>query len=282
MKTRVPALFTAGVLALSLAACGSEEAPEAVEETTGAAAEEEKGGSIFDLLRGMDDSTRELTNYTLDLSMTMPDPDFGDLDVDLTYEVMDDPQAVRITMVTPALGEMMAELLAMGGEDSGLTAEELGTQIMIQPADGETLVSDHTGMYESGSPWVRGGEDMTDLDPEELFDLRELPDLVSAFAEIEQVEEVGTEEVNGVSTTLVEVTLTEEEVDAMDAESKVAVMEFLGGTVEGTMEVSIWISEDGFPMRMNILDEAADMKIEFSEIGTTSFEIPSEDQISDM
>ncbi|MFE6305979.1 hypothetical protein [Nocardiopsis sp. NPDC057823] len=283
MKTRVPALFTAGILALSLAACGAEEAPEPTEEATEAAAEENGGGGgLIDLLSGLDDSTRELTNYTLALSMTMPDPDLGEVDVDLTYEVMDDPQAMQITMVMPEFGEALAELLAMGGEDPGLTAEELGTQIMIQPADGETLISDHNGIYEAETPWVRGGEDMTDMNPEELFDLQGLPDLVSAFAGIEQAEETGAEDVNGVPTTVVELALTEEEAAALDPESAAAIQEFLGGDVQETLEVSIWVSEDGFPMRMSVTDNGETMQIEFSEIGTTSFEIPSEDQISDM
>lgn len=283
MKTRVPALFTAGILALSLAACGAEEAAEPTEEATEAAAEENGGGGgLIDLLSGLDDSTRELTNYTLALSMTMPDPDLGEVDVDLTYEVMDDPQAMQITMVMPEFGEALAELLAMGGEDPGLTAEELGTQIMIQPADGETLISDHNGIYEAETPWVRGGEDMTDMNPEELFDLQGLPDLVSAFAGIEQAQETGAEDVNGVPTTVVELALTEEEAAALDSESAAAIQEFLGGDVQETLEVSIWVSEDGFPMRMSVTDNGETMQIEFSEIGTTSFEIPSEDQISDM
>lgn len=283
MKTRVPALFTAGVLALSLAACGSEEAPEPTEEATEAAAEENGGGGgLIDLLGSLGENTAEMTNYTLALSMTMPDPDMGEIDVDLTYEVMDDPQAMQVTMVMPELGEALAELLAMGGEDLGLTAEELGTQIMIQPADGETLISDHNGMYEAETPWVRGGEDMTDMNPEELFDLQGLPDLVSAFAAIDQAEETGTEDVNGVSTTVVELVLTEEEAAALDSESAAAVQEFLGGPVDGSLEISFWISEDGFPMRMSVTDMGETMEIEFSEIGTTSFEIPTEDQISDM
>jgi hypothetical protein len=282
VKTRVPALFTAGVLALSLSACGSEEAPEPTEEATEAAASEEKGGSILDLLRSMDDSTRELTNYTLDISVTMPDPDMGEVDVELTYEVMDDPQATQITMLMPDLGEMLAETLAMGGEDLGLTAEELGTQIMILLPDGGTIFSDHIGMYEADTPWVRDSEGASELHPDELFDLQGLPETVGAFAEIEQAEETGTEDVNGVPTTVVELVLTEEEAAALDADSRTAIKEFLGGAVNGTLEISLWISEDGFPMRMSVTDNGEDMEVEFSEIGTTSFEIPAEDQISDM
>ncbi|MFY7064350.1 hypothetical protein ACOQFV_00625 [Nocardiopsis changdeensis] len=287
MKTRVPALFTAGILALPLAACGAEEAPEPTEEATEAAAEtpagENGGGGILDLLNSLGENTAEMTDYTFVLSMTVPDPELGELDVELTYEVMDDPQAMQITMVMPELGEMLAETLAMAGEDLGLTEEELGTQVMIVLPDGETIFSDHIGMYEADTPWVRDtGEDASDLHPDELFDIQGLPDMVGAFAGIEQAEETGTEDVDGVPTTVVEIVLTEEEAAALDAAPKAAIKDLLGGAVDESLEVSLWISEDGFPMRMSVDDNGETLEMEFSGIGTTSFEIPSEDQISDM
>lgn len=283
MKTRVPALFTAGVLALSLAACGSEEAPEPTEEATEAAAEENGGGGILSLLSSLGENTAEMTNYTLDVQMAAEDPDMGAFNADFTFEVIDDPQAVQTTVVMPEMGEMLLELFTLAGTDNGLTAEDLGTTIMIAPADGETLFSNHNGLQEVDTEWARGAQgDSQSMDPEEMFDLQEFPELAGAFAGIEQIEETGSEEVNGVQTTVVSGTLTQEEVDAMDAASKQAVEDFIGGSIAGTFEVTIWIAEDGFPMRMNLADDDLSMEMEFSEIGTTSFEIPAEDQITDL
>ncbi|MDE3722343.1 hypothetical protein PWG71_13170 [Nocardiopsis sp. N85] len=281
MKTRVPALFSAGVLALSLTACGSEEAPEEVAEVA-EAAEEEKGGGLFDLLSNLGESTAEVTNYTLDISMAMPDPDLGEIEVDMTYEIMDDPQATQVTMVMPSIGEVLAELAALGGAAPDLSAEELGTTIIILPPEGESLISNHNGLQDVDTPWARGLDDAGQLAPEDLFDLSTFPDMVGAFAEVDQIEETGSEDVDGVATTVVEGTLTQEDVDAMDAESKSAVLDFLGGDLAGAVDVSIWIAEDGFPMRMHLADDEMDMELEFSSIGTTSFEIPAEDQISDL
>ncbi|MFL1376580.1 MULTISPECIES: hypothetical protein [unclassified Nocardiopsis] len=282
MKTRVPALFTAGVLALSLAACGSEEAPEPTEEATEAAAEEEKGGSIFDLLSSMDDSTRELTNYTLFVEVTSEDPDLGEFSAEMTFEAMDDPKAVQTTVFMPDMADMILEMTGVTAEDLGVTAEDLGTTIIITPAEGEPLLSNHTGLEEADTPWVRGTPEAQDATAEEMFDLEEFPGLVAAFAEIEEMEEVGSEKVNGADTTMVKGSLTQDQVDAMDAEAKLAVLEFIGGDIIGTLDVAIWISEDGFPLKLDMSDDDFEMNLEFSEIGTTSFEIPAEDQITDL
>lgn len=274
----MPALITAGTLALALVACGDDASEE---EPTGGAAEEasEGGDSILGLLGKLGENTQEVTNYTLDIDMAMPDPEFGE--VGMTYEVMDDPEAAQITMVMPFFGEMLLELAAMSGEDSGITAEELGTHVFIISADGESLTSNHNGLQDVSTPWSRGGEDMTDIAPEEMFDIASLPDLVGAFSEIDQIKEVGTEEVSGVETTLVEGTMTSEELDTLDAEQKLAVLELIG-EVSDSVDVSIWIDRSGFPMRLDFSDEEADISMVFSDLGETSFEIPSEDEITDI
>ena len=171
MKTRVPALFAAGVLTLSLAACGSgEEAPEPTGEATASAAEENGGTGLIDLLGSLGESTAEATNYTLDVHMSAEDPDLGAFTVDFLFEVMDDPEAVQTTMVMPEMGEMLLELASLSGEDIGLTAEELGTTVIITPVGGEMLISNHNGLQESGAAWVRGADDTGGMDPDEMFD----------------------------------------------------------------------------------------------------------------
>ncbi|GAA1450487.1 hypothetical protein [Nocardiopsis tropica] len=54
------------------------------------------------------------------------------------------------------------------------------------------------------------------------------------------------------------------------------------GDVSGSVDVSIWVGRDGFPMRLDFSDEKADVSMVFSELGETSFEIPGEDEITDL
>lgn len=281
VKTRMPALFAAGALALSLTACGGD-APE--EEPAGEAAEEPKessGGGILELLSSLGDNTKDVDNYTLDISMAMPDPDLGELDVTMTYEVMDDPEVAQITMVMPFMGEMLLELAQLGGGNPDLTAEELSTSIFIVPTEGESLVSNHNGLYEVDTPWARGVDDADGMAPDEMFDTRDLPEIAGAFASIDQIEAKGTEEVSGVGTTLVEGTMTSEDIDDLTPEQKRAVDGMLDG-LEGSVDVSLWIADNGFPMRMDFSDDEADISLVFSAIGETSFEIPGEDEITDL
>nr|WP_160049987.1 hypothetical protein [Nocardiopsis sp. FR4] len=277
----MPALFAAGALALSLAACGSEAPEEETTNEAAAEAEENGGGGVLDLISGLGEKTRSVDNYTLDMSMHMPDPDLGDIDMTMTFEVMDDPSASKVTMVMPFLGESLLELAQLGGANPDLTAEELGTAILIVPAEGEALVSNHNETHGVDTPWARGVQDTDMFAPEEMFDIGTLSDITGAFAGIEQMEEVGSEEVSGVATTLVEGTMTSEDIEALEAEQKQAVEDLLGG-VEGTVDVSLWIDDSGFPMRLDFSDEKADISMVFSELGETSFEIPGEDEITDL
>ncbi|WP_370462358.1 hypothetical protein [Nocardiopsis sp. FR6] len=281
MKTRMPALFAAGTLALSLAACGSEALEEETTNEAAAEAEENGGGGVLDLISGLGEKTRSVDNYTLDMSMHMPDPDLGDIDMTMTFEVMDDPSASKVTMVMPFLGESLLELAQLGGANPDLTAEELGTAILIVPAEGEALVSNHNETHGVDTPWARGVQDTDMFAPEEMFDIGTLSDITGAFAGIEQMEEAGSEEVSGVATTLVEGTMTSEDIEALEAEQKQAVEDLLGG-VEGTVDVSLWIDDSGFPMRLDFSDEKADISMVFSKLGETSFEIPGEDEITDL
>nr|WP_159941555.1 MULTISPECIES: hypothetical protein [unclassified Nocardiopsis] len=277
----MPALFAAGTLALSLAACGSEALEEETTNEAAAEAEENGGGGVLDLISGLGEKTRSVDNYTLDMSMHMPDPDLGDIDMTMTFEVMDDPSASKVTMVMPFLGESLLELAQLGGANPDLTAEELGTAILIVPAEGEALVSNHNETHGVDTPWARGVQDTDMFAPEEMFDIGTLSDITGAFAGIEQMEEAGSEEVSGVATTLVEGTMTSEDIEALEAEQKQAVEDLLGG-VEGTVDVSLWIDDSGFPMRLDFSDEKADISMVFSKLGETSFEIPGEDEITDL
>ncbi|MEV2275968.1 hypothetical protein AB0I72_10315 [Nocardiopsis sp. NPDC049922] len=283
MKTRVPALLAAGALSLSLAACGGESAEP--EETTEAAAEESatEGGGVLSLLADLASNTEEVDNYTLAMAMSMTDPEFGETSMDLTYEVMDDPQAAQVTIVMPDIGEMMLELAELGGETTDLTAEELGTSIVIVPAEGEALVSNHNGNLEVDTAWARGASGMDSMPtPEDMFDVSSLSDVADAIASIESAEEAGTEEISGVETTRVDGTLTREQIDALPEEQSSALNELIGGSVEGSMNTSVWISEDGFPMRMDFSDDVSDVSMVFSALGETSFEMPAEDEITDL
>ncbi len=276
----MPALLTAGTLALTLTACGGG-APEEEPANEAAATPEEGGGNVLDLVAGLGESTQEIDNYTLDMEMVMPDPDMGEIDMTMTYEVMNDPEATQITMVMPFLGEMLLGLAETTGTGTGLTAEELGTSILIVPAGGEVLVSNHNGLQEVDTPWMRGLQNTDQVNPDDMFDINTLPEVVGAFSEIEQVEETGTEEISGVGTTVIEGTMTSEEIEAMSTEQRSAVDDLMGD-VTGTLNVSFWITDDGFPMRIDMADDEADISMVFSSIDETSFEIPSEDEITDI
>ncbi|GHC70121.1 hypothetical protein GCM10007079_01310 [Nocardiopsis terrae] len=282
MKTRTPAFVAAGSLSLALAltACGSDAAEE---ETTEAAAEEGQGddkkSTIEDLLGSLGDNTDELTNYTLTLDTTESDPDVGEIEAGLVYEVMDDPEAVQTTMNVPLLGEMMFEFMSIGGElPADLTAEDLGTFIFITEEGQDPLVADQHGL-QGDSPWLRNSPDQMEQDPDDFFDLESLPDLAKALAEVDQAEETGTEAIDGVETTVVEGSMTAEDLDGLTSEQKGVLEKLMGGDVTGALNVTLWIDDNGFPMRMDLSDDKADASMAFSDIDSTSFEMPTEDQI---
>lgn len=276
VRTHIPPLFTVGILVFSLAACGGEDPAD------GAAERSEEGGvGVLDLIAGLGDNTSDVDNYTLDIDMLVSDPELGEIEASITYEVMDDPEAAQVTMVMPAMGEMFLELAQLSGEDPGLTAEELGTSVLIVPAEGEALVSNHNGTHDVDTPWARGVEDTEQFAPQEMFDTDSLPTITEAFSSIEQFEEKGTEEISGVGTTLVEGTMTSEDIDALPPEQKQEFDDLLGG-VKGTVDVAIWVTDDGFPMRLDVSDEEADVSMSFSDVNETVFEFPSEDEITDL
>lgn len=263
-------------LALALTACGNDAADE--ETTVEASEEQEQKGGLSDLLSSLGDTTVDLPNYTLTLESVGEEPEMGEVRITATFEVTDAPSAIRETVVMPFVGEMALVFMELAGEDiSGYTPEEIGTIVTIYP-DGEAPLTSNPMDSEAESEWVRG-EGAAAEEVEDFFDIDSLPGLVSSFAELDEIEESGTEEVNGVETTVVEGTLTKEDIDNLDAEQKLAVIELVGSVSED-LNVSLWIDADGFPMRMEFDDSETEISMEFSEIGTTSFEMPAEDTIT--
>ncbi|GAA1112559.1 LolA-like protein [Nocardiopsis metallicus] len=279
MKTRTPAVFAAGSLSLALAltACGNDSADE--ESAVEASEEKEEKGGLAELLSSLGDNTDAITNYTLTLDMTVPDPDLGDFEVTMVSEVMDDPEAVQATMVMPFLGEMMYDLMSIGGElPADVTAEDLGTIIVIAQEGQDPLMANQNGLY-GDTAWVRTDASNMDQNPDDVFDVESLPELAGAFAALDQVEEAGSESIDGVETTVVEGAMTSEEMDALKPEQANAIKELIGGDVAGSLDVALWIDADGFPMRMEFSDDEADVAMEFSAIDSTSFDVPAEDEI---
>ncbi|MFV2196327.1 LppX_LprAFG lipoprotein [Nocardiopsis sp. LOL_012] len=277
MKTGIPAALSVGVLALSLTACGGS----AQEGATTSEGSEAAGGatSVLDLIDGLADNTDEVTNYTLETDIVSTGPEA--IGISITMEVMDDPEAVRTSMYMPFMAEMVRGMAELQGQDvEGLTTEELGTTTVITLPDGTTLTSNHTGLQGADTPWIRGESDTQVEISDQDFDRENLGSLYSALTDIDSFEETGTEEVNGVPTTRVEGTLTAEQYAALAPEQQ----EAFGSMNEsgGTMDVSVWIGDDGFPMRMEFSGDEGDMAMVFSKLGETSFEIPAEDQITDI
>ncbi|MFE1167692.1 hypothetical protein [Nocardiopsis sp. NPDC058789] len=276
MNTRTPALIAAGSLSLVLAltACGNEE-PAADGDTTEASP---AGASLDDLLGNLGSSTQELTNYTLDMEVVTVDPTAeGDVTVTFNYQVTDDPAAVLATVDMPFLGETMYELMS-GQLPEGVTAEDLSASTVLLLEGGDTLMADPHGLYGSGTPWLRGDVE-ENADPTESFDVEALPDLAGAFSELEDVTEVGTEEIDGVETTVVEGSMSTGDISEMTAEERGAVEQLFGGGLESTLNTKLWLDADGFPMRIEFSDDESDVWMEFSALGSTSFEIPAEEEI---
>ncbi|WP_121182376.1 hypothetical protein [Nocardiopsis sp. Huas11] len=281
MKTNKPVLFAAGslTLALALSACGApdEEAPATSSDSADDG--DSGGGGVLELLGDLASRTEAVDNYTLDMDITSTDPELGETEMTFTYEVMADPQAAQVTVYMPAMGEMFAEL---GGPGAGLSAEEMSTSTVIVPAEGEMLVSNHNGLQEADTAWVRGGagegqQPVTDS----MFDTSELPKVAGAVASIDTIEETGSEEVDGVSTTVLEGSFTAEDLDELEPDQRSALDELVGGAT-GAMDVSLWVSDDGFPMRMDFSDDVSSISMVYSQLGETSFEMPSEDEITDL
>ncbi|WDZ91646.1 hypothetical protein [Nocardiopsis sp. HUAS JQ3] len=284
MKTRMPVLISAGTLALSLTACGGGAAEEEPAEAAAESPEAGGGGSVLDLVAGLGESTQSVDNYTLtmDILTTESPLSEGEVEMSIVYEVSDDPSALQVTAVMPFLGESTLALMEMTGADvSGLTAEEAGTSVMLYPEGQDPLISNSLGQY-GDTPWVTaGGEALGDVSAD-VFDVEALPQVASAIASLENVSEAGTEEINGVETTVIEGTMTSEEYEALSEEQSAALLQVLGSDFSGTLDIGVWIDDAGFPLRMEFADEVSDVSMEFSALNETAVEIPAEDEIGTM
>ncbi len=280
MKTRTPTAIVAGslALALTLTACGND----AADDTSGEASEQGGQGGLSDLLSSLSANTQELTNYTLTMDMTVPDPESGGLEISMVSEVMDDPAAVQSTMSMPSLGESLFELMSVGGAlPADVTAEDLGTMVVIAEEGQDPLLANRNGLY-GDSPWVRTDTSSMEQNPDDVFDVESLPELAGALAGLDQAEETGSETIDGVETTVVAGSMTSEELDELDPAQADAIRSLIGGSITGTLDVTLWIDSDGFPMRMELSDDESDVAMEFSAIGSTSFEMPPEEEIGTM
>ncbi|QUX31973.1 LppX_LprAFG lipoprotein [Nocardiopsis akebiae] len=280
----MPVLISAGTLALSLTACGGGAAEEEPVEAAAESPEEGGGGSVLDLVAGLGESTQSVDNYTLTMDILTTESPLGEGEVEMSivYEVSDDPSALQVTAVMPFLGESTLALMEMTGADvSGLTAEEAGTSVMLYPEGQDPLISNSLGQY-GDTPWVTaGGEGLGDVSAD-VFDVEALPQVASAIASLENVSEAGTEEINGVETTVIEGTMTSEEYEALSEEQSAALLQVLGSDFSGTLDIGVWIDDTGFPLRMEFADEVSDVSMEFSALNETNVEIPAEDEIGTM
>ncbi|WP_017578652.1 LolA-like protein [Nocardiopsis valliformis] len=280
MQTRAPAVIAAASLSLALAltACGNDAAEE--ESTTEEAAEET---SAEELLANLDSATDGIDNYTLEIESVALDPDLGDTSVKLEYLIMDDPAGAQMTAVMPSMGEFILDMLALSGSaPEGLTGEDLGTSTAIILEDQDVLLADPHGFQGSDTPWVRGETPEEAVDPTEDFDITAIIPAIGAFSGIEDVEEVGSEEIHGVETTVIEGVLTSEGIGALGEAEGETLANLVGGVLLDSMDAKLWLDADGFPMRIEFADAGSEGVMEFSDIGSTSFEIPSEDEITDL
>lgn len=220
--------LAAGAVALTLTACGgAEEAPEP--DTQEASTDSAGSESIFDRIRNLVEDTQQVDSYrarVTGVSGGVP------LDMEIAYVSSPEP-TVEMVMDTP---------------EGAMTILVRGSEMLM-------------GSAEEG--WLRldaGEEVIPQGSMQDPFE--ELDHLLAS----DDVQEEGTEEINGVPTTRYTGTYSVEEA--------------------GLREVpfTLWVREDGLPQRYRFTGfEGAEMTMDFLEFNSeVSVEFPSDDQILDL
>lgn len=237
----------AGALALTLAACGGK-APEAEQAAESAPSEAAAGPGVFERIKEVVTDTRKVESYRARITGTA---DGEALDIEIAYSGVSEP---------------VVEMVLSAGEGE-VTFKVRGSEVV---------------MGSEAEGWIRAdsGEDAFERsDFQDPF--AELDKLLAA----ESVEKVGAEEVNGVPATKYTGSYRVE--DAL-AELAPREREEVAQAYEeaGVTEVpfTLWVGDDGFPRRLEFVDEEADsLTLDFLEFNSdVTIEFPDEADIIDL
>ncbi|WP_017588417.1 hypothetical protein [Nocardiopsis ganjiahuensis] len=288
MKSPVPALFTAGCLTLSLtlalSACGSAEPGPAPETEAADAAEESTETAPVDvpeLLEGLTEAFGSVSSYTVAADVSADGLEEGDLTRTGSCTVMAEPEAHHCVSEMPYAGELAMEAFEEHGSvPEGATVEKLARNEYISH-DGLVYVDDSDGIYGVDTPWLRSGDpgSSVSVDMPLDFEVTELSDLVDSLSTLEGAEHTGTEKVDGGEAAVIEGTLDDEGLAALAEDQRESLNTLLGRTPE-ELAVTLWVDADGFPVRMELSGDGSEGVLEFTEVGSASFEIPSEDEVT--
>ncbi|QBI55976.1 hypothetical protein [Streptomonospora litoralis] len=267
---------------VSLTACGgagdaSEEAPASTASAEPSPSPTAESG-LAGLVDALAETTAESDSFTLEASATQLGTDSGTPSVTSTYHVQGADSPDRVTSTVPGLGERLLQTMRMTGQDPGLTAEELSSVTMIiDPDGGEPIISNSHGAFPGGTEWVRGLDGVQAPPPPPLVP-GDLAPLLEELADEELVAEKGSENVGGVTATLVEGELEQAEVEGLGP-GRETVEGMLGGAPADVVGFSAWIGEDGAPVRVEVADAEVEVAFAFSDVGSTSFEMPGQEEI---
>ncbi|MUL41939.1 hypothetical protein FZ103_12270 [Streptomonospora sp. PA3] len=281
---------------VALTACGpAEVAPEAApqQSVSPSLSPSPKKSRLALLLDDVAESTSEAGgNYTVDVTATALG-DAADIPFPTathTFEIQGPDKAVRVTSYLPGSGEMLLDRLRDTGADvSGLDADRLSTTVALVPADGgEILASNHIGRYPVDAPWVRGvlTENNVPAEPEPTLD-----GIAPLFSELAAADAValkgtrmyeGTEEVEDFEATKVAGEAAETDITDLGDDARATVEHLLAGPPEGMVDIALWVGEDDMPLRLEVSDNKEESTLVYYDFGSTSFDVPDEEQIGDL
>ncbi|MEY9215156.1 LppX_LprAFG lipoprotein [Thermobifida halotolerans] len=248
MVRKFGAALAAGAVAVAMTACSgdTEETAQAAAPSSSAS---ESAEGVFDRIKSLVDDTQEVESYRARVTGSS---EGEDLEMEIAYMASPEP-TVEMVMGTPE-GELT--ILVRGSE-----------MLMGNDTDG----------------WLRmdAGEDAFQQQEGMQDPFEELDKLLAS----EDVQEEGTEEVDGVPTTRYAGSYSVDDalegLDPQAGEEARRLYEEAGIT---EVPFTLWVREDGLPHRFEFVDsDATEVRMDFLEFNSeVAIEFPAEDQIMDM
>jgi hypothetical protein len=181
----------------------------------------------------------------------------------------------------PHAGEVaMAAFEEYGSVPEGATLEKLSRNEYISH-DGLVYINDADGVYGVDTPWLRSGnpENSVSVEMPLNFEVAELSELVGALSTLVGAEQSGTKEIDGGEAAVIEGVLDDEGLAALAEAQRESLLTLLGRTPE-ELAVTLWVDTDGFPVRMELSGGGSEGVVEFSELDSAFFDIPSDDEVT--
>ncbi|NJQ05884.1 hypothetical protein [Streptomyces lonarensis] len=286
MRKAITAALAAGVL-VSTAACSSDDSSSDSDAKAAADTDEQGGGSegggLAAALLASQEKSAEASTVAVTSTMSMDLPEGMAFSYELSGVTGWDPLAMDVTMDMTEFFEAMAEMM---GDDSGEVPEAVMNLRFID----NVMYMGGTPFEEEldGASWVK--IDLEDVDPNDPTFAQTAEQLKSAenmaqspasqvalLLESDDVEHVGSEDLDGRATEKYAGTLTAEELVAADASAahmNEADIEDLLTTLEQMgadgFELTVWVDEDDLPARV-------DMRFAVEEGGEVSYSTVYED-----